>query len=192
MGLPWARRPGRVVQVPHPLPAPRGASARAPRSAAHRSSIWPKPDGASYVKDRPSVDPGWRVALAHRGLPGGVLPRTTTCSAFAVSHRPDGFRHHPVVDMLQPTSDHGVRQVFAGLGTCPYRDHASSLAHHPSAFVPLLSNRLAVDPLDLRMPRHVVLEVLIRAESWVSRVGVNRPSSPRDAPGLSSPMATHA
>lgn len=90
-------------------------SARAPRSEAHLSDIrLASDDHHSYVKDRPSaVSPSSACSHAHDescALRSGPA-ETSTRSAFTVSHRPDGFRHHLAAGMLQPANDPGVRRV---------------------------------------------------------------------------------
>lgn len=79
-----------------------------------------------------------------------VLPRTRrigpasarqcqcrTCSAFVVSHHPDGFRHCRATGLLHPAHDHGVHRVSGGPGACPRQDDPSPPMPHPPEPIPL-------------------------------------------------------
>lgn len=172
---------------------PRGSPARAPRSAAHRSSIQLSLDGC-FVRQRPPLHRGvgWRV------LRGTEVPWARPCQ---------GPPHVPPSQFLtaltayatirswaccSPLPTMGFARFPPALDACPHHRSTSSLARRPSAFVPSLSTCQAGDPLDLLAQQRVALEVLIRAGSCSARGRLTGRVHRVDALGLPSPMCTHA
>lgn len=108
----WARA-GVQDQGPVHLAAPEGATISIRLSKTASPSV---SRGARPPADRSLLRPA-----------GATQP---TCSAFTVSHRPDGSRHLSLASMLQPATDHEVRRVSAFHDPCAHGPSRLSHQRH--------------------------------------------------------------
>jgi hypothetical protein len=103
---------------------------------------------------------------------GRAMPIARSCSAFAVSHRPDGLLHLGVAGLLHPAAGHEVRRVSTsrrqlppGGGSARPRGFPATLTpfeefHSPAAVPrhrglcpPAVTSRIAIASLRLSPPR---------------------------------------
>jgi hypothetical protein len=171
----FSRAPGVAGRRPSPLP-PRpcpspggssGSSAQGPPSPCSGdvrcascsfglssralSPRWARPPLVGFVRLSPLRRSTLRVSTPEdpKILFGRTEPSARSCSAFAVSHRLDGFLHPGAAGLSRPAADHEVRRVSVVAptrshrsGSWPWRAFPTTRLHTPRR-MPLAGSRTA-------------------------------------------------